>query len=280
MNRRQFLKAAAAYSLFPGALRGQDLPAAIGDMPYRTLGHTGEGVLIVGLGGAHIGVSNIAEVESQRIIRTGIDSGINFMDNSWSYNGGQSEIRMGKALRDGYRQRILLMTKLDGRDARSATMQLDESLKRLQVDHVDLIQFHDVARMDDPEKIFAPSSALEAIIKARTTGKVRYIGFTGHKSPPSSSAHAQYRVPKQIHVRYGANAVERYGCALPQLRQTSASCARTARHRRARYEVHGRSCNPAQRGCNRIRMLALCHDPSNQSRYNRVRFDGHSATGD
>jgi len=182
VNRRQFLKAAVA-SLIPGALRSQHLSAAIGEMQYRTLGHTGENVSIVGVGGAHIGVANVSEGESQRIIRTAIDSGINFLDNSWSYNGGQSEIRMGRALRDGYRQRVFLMTKLDGRDARSATMQLDESLNRLQVDHVDLIQFHDIARMDDPEKIFAPSGALEALIKARTTGKVRYIGFTGHNSP-------------------------------------------------------------------------------------------------
>jgi predicted aldo/keto reductase-like oxidoreductase len=183
MNRRQFLKAAAVSSLFPAALWGRDVSATVGEMQYRTLGQTGEKVSIVGVGGAHIGVSNVSEGESQRIIRTAIDNGINFMDNSWSYNGGQSEIRMGKAFRDGYRQKIFLMTKLDGRDAKSATMQLDESLKRLQVDHVDLIQFHDVARMDDPEKIFAPAGALEGMIKARTTGKVRYIGFTGHKSP-------------------------------------------------------------------------------------------------
>jgi predicted aldo/keto reductase-like oxidoreductase len=183
MNRRQFLKAVAASSLFPGALWGRDVSAAIGKMQYRTLGHTSEKVSIVGVGGFHIGVSNVSEGESQRIIRTAIDAGINFMDNSWSYNGGQSETRMGKALRDGYRQKVFLMTKLESRDAKSATTQLDESLKRLQVDHVDLIQFHDVARMDDPEKIFAPGGALESMIKARTTGKVRYIGFTGHKSP-------------------------------------------------------------------------------------------------
>jgi uncharacterized protein len=166
MNRRQFLKAAAISSFF-SALLGRDASATIGQMQYRTLGHTGEKVSIVGLGGAHIGSSGLSEEESQRIIRTAIDNGINFMDNSWSYNGGQSEIRMGKALRDGYRQRIFLMTKLDGRDAKSATMQLDESLKRLQVDHVDLIQFHDVARMDDPEKIFALGGALEGMSKAR-----------------------------------------------------------------------------------------------------------------
>ena len=183
MNRRQFLKAAVASALLPSALKSRDGSATIGEIQYRTLGHTGEKVSIVGVGGAHIGLSSVSERESQRIIRTAIDNGINFMDNCWNYNGGQSEIRMGKALRDGYRQRIFLMTKLDGRDAKSATLQLDGSLKRLQVDHVDLIQFHDVFRMDDPEKIFAPGGALEAVIKARRTGKARYIGFTGHKSP-------------------------------------------------------------------------------------------------
>jgi uncharacterized protein len=182
MNRRQFLKAAAASALFPGVLRGS-VSARIGEMQYRTLGHTGEKVSIVGVGGAHIGGQEVAEEESQRIIRTAVDNGINFMDNSWDYNGGQSEIRMGKALRDGYRQKVFLMTKVDGQDAKTATMQLDESLKRLQVDHVDLIQFHEVIRMDDPEKIFAPGGALEGMIKARRAGKVRYIGFTGHKSP-------------------------------------------------------------------------------------------------
>jgi uncharacterized protein len=183
MNRRQFLKAAAASLLVPGALRGRDVSARIGEMQYRKLGHTGEKVSIVGVGGAHIGSSGLSEQESQRIIRTAIDNGINFMDNSWDYSGGLSEIRMGKALRDGYRQKVFLMTKLDGHDARTATMQLDESLKRLQVDQVDLIQFHEVIRMDDPEKIFAPGGALEGMIKARGAGKVRYIGFTGHKSP-------------------------------------------------------------------------------------------------
>jgi predicted aldo/keto reductase-like oxidoreductase len=182
MNRRQFLKTAAVSSLF-SALWVRDASATIGQMQYRTLGHTGEKVSVVGVGGFHIGVSKVSEEESRHIIRTAINHGINFMDNSWSYNGGQSEIRMGEALRDGYRQKIFLMTKLDGRDAQSATTQLDESLKRLQVDHVDLIQFHDVARMDDPEKIFAPGGALEAMIQARKAGKVRYIGFTGHKSP-------------------------------------------------------------------------------------------------
>jgi uncharacterized protein len=183
MNRRQFLKAAIASTFIPAVTRVRKVHAETGEMQYRTLGRTGERVSIVGLGGAHIGYPYVSEVDGLRLVRTGIDNGINFMDNSWDYNGGESEVRMGKALRDGYRQRVFLMTKLDGHDAKTATAQLDESLRRLQVDHIDLIQFHEVIRMDDPEKIFAPSGAMEGMVKARQAGKVRYIGFTGHKSP-------------------------------------------------------------------------------------------------
>ncbi len=181
MNRRQFLKAAAASAVVPAILKVRGASAASGEMQYRTLGRTGEKVSIVGLGGAHIGFPGVSDGE--RIVRTAIDNGINFMDNCWDYNGGQSEICMGKALRDGYREKVFLMTKLDGHDAKTATAQLDESLRRLQVDHIDLIQFHEVIRMEDPEKIFAPAGALEGMLKARQLGKVRYIGFTGHKSP-------------------------------------------------------------------------------------------------
>ena len=183
MNRRQFLKAALASTIIPAVMRVRDARTEAGEMKYRTLGRTGQKVSIVGLGGAHIGLTQVSEADSVRIVRTAIENGINFMDNSWDYNGGQSEIRMGKALRDGYRQRVFLMTKLDGHDTRTATAQLDQSLRRLQVDHIDLIQFHEVIRMDDPEKIFAPSGALEGMLTARQAGKVRYIGFTGHKSP-------------------------------------------------------------------------------------------------
>ena len=151
-------------------------------MPYHTLGSTGEEVSIVGLGGAHIGMQR-DENDSIRIIRTAIDNGINFMDNSWDYNGGASEIRMGKALRDGYRSKVFLMTKIDGQTSKTATEQLDESLQRLQTDTIDLLQFHEVIRMSDPERIFAPDGAMEAVLEAKNEGKVRYIGFTGHKSP-------------------------------------------------------------------------------------------------
>jgi predicted aldo/keto reductase-like oxidoreductase len=152
-------------------------------MLYRTLGRTGEKVSAIGLGGFHIGQPKLSEEESIRLVRSAIDSGINFMDNSWDYNQGQSEIRMGKALKDGYRQKVFLMTKLDGRTKEEAKKQLDESLRRLQVDHIDLIQHHEIIRFEDPDRIFAPGGAQEAVLEAKQAGKVRYIGFTGHKDP-------------------------------------------------------------------------------------------------
>lgn len=153
-----------------------------GEMLYRTLGRTKEKVSVIGLGGHHIGRQK-DELESIRIIRSAIDRGINFMDNSWDYHNGGSEIRMGRVLRGGYRQKVFLMTKFDGRTKESATKQIDESLKRLQTDHVDLMQFHEIIRLEDPDRIFAPGGAMEAMLKAQKAGKVRYIGFTGHKDP-------------------------------------------------------------------------------------------------
>jgi len=152
------------------------------EMPYRTLGRTGEQVSILGLGGAHIGFQE-DEKESIKIIRTAIDNGVNFMDNSWDYNDGVSEIRMGMALRDGYRSKVFLMTKIDGQVKETAAKQIDESLQRLQTDTIDLLQFHEVIRMSDPDRIFAPGGGMEAVLEAQEAGKVRYIGFTGHKSP-------------------------------------------------------------------------------------------------
>ena len=136
----------------------------------------------MGLGGAHIGMQD-DENASIRIVRTAIDNGINFMDNCWDYFDGLSEIRMGKALREGYRSKVFLMTKIDGRDKKTAAKQIDESLRRLQTDNIDLLQFHEIIRMSDPARIFAPGGAMEAVLEAKQVGKVRYIGFTGHKSP-------------------------------------------------------------------------------------------------
>lgn len=148
---------------------------------YRNLGSTGERVSAIGLGGYHIGVPS--EEEGIRIIRTALDRGLTFLDNSWDYNDGNSEVRMGKALRDGYRSKAFLMTKYNGRTKASAAQQIDQSLQRLQTDHIDLIQFHENIRMTDPDKHFGPGGAHEAVVAAKQAGKVRYIGFTGHKDP-------------------------------------------------------------------------------------------------
>lgn len=152
-------------------------------MPYRKLGKTGVEVSMVGLGGWHLGFESIDDTTSIKIIRTAIDNGINFMDNCWDYNEGRSEIRMGKALLDGYRDRAFLMTKIDGRSKEAAAKQLDESLKRLQTDHIDLVQHHEILRYEDPHRIFDEKGANAALLEAREAGKLSYIGFTGHKDP-------------------------------------------------------------------------------------------------
>ncbi|WP_017299519.1 aldo/keto reductase [Nodosilinea nodulosa] len=151
-------------------------------MLYRTLGHTQETVSAIGLGGFHIG-QQLDEQESIQIIRSAIDRGITFMDNCWDYNEGASEMRMGKALQGGYRDRVFLMTKIDGRTKELAAQQIDESLRRLKTDHVDLLQFHEVIRLEDPDRIFAEGGAAEAVREAQQAGKLRYVGFTGHKDP-------------------------------------------------------------------------------------------------
>lgn len=182
VTRREFVKLAIAGGVVIAAAPHSWAQEKKGDMIYRPLGRTGEKVSAIGLGGFHIGQPK-DEQEGMRIIRSAIDGGITFMDNSWDYHNGDSEIRMGKALRDGYRQKVFLMTKIDGRTKESAASQLDESLRRLQTDHLDLLQFHEIIRMEDPDRIFAPGGAMEAVQEAKKNGKVHYIGFTGHKDP-------------------------------------------------------------------------------------------------
>jgi predicted aldo/keto reductase-like oxidoreductase len=183
-TRREFMKTAAVAGVAANvatAWAGTEIEKR-GDMPYRALGRTGEKVSLIGLGGYHVGVQ-ATEAESIRIIRSALDRGVNFLDNCWDYNGGASEIRMGKALKEGYRAKAFLMSKIDGRTKESAARQIDESLRRLQVDHVDLMQFHEIIRPEDPGRVFAAGGALEAMQGAQKAGKIRFIGFTGHKSP-------------------------------------------------------------------------------------------------
>jgi aryl-alcohol dehydrogenase-like predicted oxidoreductase len=153
------------------------------DMPTRPFGNTGERVSAIGLGGWHLGLSYVDEPTSIRLVRQSIDRGITFMDNCWDYNEGLSESRMGKALRDGYRHRSFLMTKIDGRSRKEANRQLEDSLRRLQTDCIDLVQHHEIIRYEDPHRVFDEEGANAALVDAQRAGKVRYIGFTGHKDP-------------------------------------------------------------------------------------------------
>jgi len=180
MDRRQALNiiAGAGIAAMAGA---QSNEVQSNGMVYRKLGSTGERVSAIGLGGYHISVPS--EDEAIRIVRSALDRGINFLDNCWDYAGGVSEVRMGKALRDGYRQKAFLKTKFDGRTKEAAARQINESLQRLQTDHIDLIQYHENIRLDDPDRFFAKGGALEALLAAKQAGKIRYIGFTGHKDP-------------------------------------------------------------------------------------------------
>jgi len=200
VSRREFLEVASA-GVVVGALHAAFPPGNAGGevkngIPYRELGRTGEKVSLVGIGGYHLGKQS-DPTESVAIIRKALDEGINFLDNCWDYNAGESEIRMGKALREGYRDKAFLMTKIDGRTKSSATGQIEESLRRLQTDHIDLLQFHEVIRDIDPDRVFSAGGALEAVLEAKKAGTVRFIGFTGHKSP-------------EIHLRMLATAAEHH----------------------------------------------------------------------
>jgi aryl-alcohol dehydrogenase-like predicted oxidoreductase len=188
LDRREFVGAATASALLAAAAEAQTAAfpneTKRGDMLYRSFGKTGETVSALGVGGSHIGQAE-SDTLATKIIRTAIDHGVNFMDNSWDYNNGdgKAETRMGQALRDGYRQKVFLMTKVDGRTKAAAAKQLEESMRRLQTDRIDLLQFHEVIRMEDPDRFFAPGGAREAFDEAKKSGKIRFIGFTGHKDP-------------------------------------------------------------------------------------------------
>jgi predicted aldo/keto reductase-like oxidoreductase len=200
MQRRNFLKQAAAAAAFAG-MKGAGAETADGGLPgaaamtpaptvktvngigRRKLGRADAEVSIIGIGGHHLGLPSVSEQDAIAIIRKGLDEGINFLDNCWDYNGGVSEERMGKALQDGYRQKAFLMTKIDGRTGPEARKQIEQSLTRLQTDHVDLLQIHEVIRLEDPEQAFQPGNVIDVLKQARKEGKIGFIGFTGHKSP-------------------------------------------------------------------------------------------------
>ena len=157
--------------------------AELSDIPRRPLGRTGERVSCIGLGGWHLALSHVSARLAEKLIHAAIDRGVDFMDNCWDYNEGTSEERMGKALAGGRRERVFLMTKIDGRSGKEATRQLEQSLKRLKTDCIDLVQHHEMLRFDDADRIFEEDGAQPALERAREAGKLRYIGFTGHKNP-------------------------------------------------------------------------------------------------
>jgi aryl-alcohol dehydrogenase-like predicted oxidoreductase len=154
------------------------------DMIYRPLGSTGETVSAIGLGGWHLALKHVDQKLAEKIIHTAIDRGINFLDNSWDYNEGESERRVGKAIKGGRRESVMLMTKIDGRSKKAAMEQLDESLKRMGVEMIDLVQHHEVIRYEDADRAFYPNEGAHAALEeAKQAGKLRFIGFTGHKDP-------------------------------------------------------------------------------------------------
>ena len=206
MERREFLKQAAAtaavvgltgaaseaapgqevaHAGLQGAAAGVPLPvvATVNGIGRRKLGRADAQVSIIGIGGYHLGLSSVTEQDAIAVIRRALDEGINFLDNCWDYNDGVSEQRMGKALQDGYRQKAFLMTKIDGRTGTEARRQLEQSFSRLKTDHIDLVQIHEVIRMEDPEQAFKPGNVVDVLKEMRKEGKIRFIGFTGHKSP-------------------------------------------------------------------------------------------------
>ena len=152
-------------------------------VPRRNLGRTGQKVSALGLGGWHLSLKHVDEKLADRIMRSAVDRGIDFFDNSWDYNDGESERRMGKMLSDGFRRKVFLMTKINGRTKKEAMKQLEESLMRLKTECIDLVQHHEVLRFEDPDRIFQEDGANAALEEARQQGKLRYIGFTGHKDP-------------------------------------------------------------------------------------------------
>ncbi len=199
MERRDFLKSATAAGVAAvgGSAQAQnassegrtskEAPAKRSEHPgmvYRELGTTGERVSAIGMGGFHLAKDpGTTQQDAVKLVRTAIDNGITFMDNCWDYNDGISEVRMGQALKDGYRHKVLLMTKIDARTAKDYDKQLEQSMGRLNTDVVDLVQFHEILRFEDPDRIFAEDGAIHAAMKAREAGKIRFIGFTGHKDP-------------------------------------------------------------------------------------------------
>ena len=240
-------------------------------MLYRILGSTGERVSAIGLGGWHLGFKKVDEQLSIRIVRDAIQRGINFMDNCWDYNDGASETRMGKALRDGYRNKVFLMTKIDGRSKKEAARQVEESLRRLQTDCIDLVQHHEILRYEDPHRIFDDDGANAALIEARKAGKLRYIGFTGHKDPRIHFY--MLEVAKQHAFKFDTvqmplNVMDAHYRSFEKLVLPE---SREAEHRCARHEKHGERSHSEVEYCDGDRVSSLCPELADVGGHHRCR---------
>ena len=279
MMRREFLGAVAASAAAPlaaGAM-SDDLDklerpkeTVRGDMRYRELGRTGEVVSIIGVGGHHIGRQK-EEKESIAIIRAAIDAGVTFMDNCWDYHDGGSEIRMGKALQDGYRKKVFLMTKIDGRTRQAAAQQLDQCLERLQTDVIDLLQFHEILRMEDPDRIFAKHGAMEAVRTAKKAGKVRFIGFTGHKDPLVHLRMLEVAAEHDFHfdtVQMPLNVMDAH---FRSFSHKVVPVLGARGDRRIGDEVDGRRRDPQEQDGDPGRVSPLRHEPADGDRHHRHR---------
>ena len=267
MQRRQFLTSAAAVALISASdmIRGQSQDAEAGqplltesssaaatrriprvtspgtmrgEMLYRQLGTTGVEVSLIGMGGYSPGTSQLSGREAVRLVHEGLDRGINFLDNAWDYNDGRSEERVGKALsQGGYRQKAFVMTKIDGRTKEIAATQIDDSLRRLKVDHIDLLQHHEVIRYEDPDRIFSEGGSMEAVVAAKQAGKIRFIGFTGHKDPHIHLYMMEVAQKAWLSFRYGPDADQHHGCSFSQLLPARRAPGGQAADRRSGNEV-------------------------------------------
>ncbi len=297
MKCRDFLKVATAAAGVPLAAEGllgrlkafedkpqlpdlSDRPREVvrGDMRDRQLGRTGEEVSLIGVGGFHIGVQK-DEAESIKIIRAAIDAGVTFMDNSWDYNSGESEERMGKALRDGYRQKVFLMTKIDGRTKEAAAQQIDESLQRLQTDVIDLMQHHEIIRMEDPDRIFADGGAMEALLEAKKAGKIRYIGFTGHKDPLVHLRMLEVAAKHHFHFDAVQMPLNMMDAQFRSFADKVVPVAAQGGDRHPRHEVDGERNNPQKHGRHARGMPPLRDDAADFGGHHRHRPHGRPQPG-
>jgi len=262
LSRRKFLKGSVAMGVGARLVTRPLAAEPEVESPIVNSGKRVKKVSIVGIGGSHM-EKKPTEDEAIRIVRTALDSGINFLDNCWDYNGGASEIRMGKALRDGYRQKAFLMSKIDGHSKAGAARQIDESLGRLQTDHVDLMQFHEVIRPTDPESIFADGGSIEAMLEAQKSGKVRFIGSRATRAPISICTCSRWQrvtdfgsIPCRCHSTSWTHTTK-------VLEQGSARPYR-ARNRCSRHEANGQWLDFEEQYRSTGRVPSLCDESADQ----------------